>query len=301
MFHIIVNPMAGKGYSNALVPPIENAMRERGMAFTVLYTRAPNEAKILAESACRENSEGIIAVGGDGTVQEAVCGMHSFFGGNIAVPFGIVPCGSGNDFWLAFAKNKKRGDGIDRIDGYINNVFEKKTRAVDLISANGEAFINIANIGLDAHIVKNAAALKKPFKGKAYTVSALLTILRFKTYAAKINIDGRLRGGRYTLIAVCNGQYYGGGMRISPGADIHDGQLTVCLIRGMSKLRTFMLFPTLLAEKHTKLNVIEYINCKNFSVDLSNPDLLCMDGNLFEGCSKVDFSVLPEAINIFID
>jgi len=294
VYHCIVNPAAGRGRGRELIPVIESFMKHHGKVIEIKETVNAMDAAKWAKAACEAGSQSIIGVGGDGTLQEIVTGMLDGRD-KCDTPLGIVSCGSGDDWRRSF------GQKAD-VEACLSAVLNGKIKTVDAIRANDMACLNISNIGLDAGIVRNAQPLKRIFGKSAYVVSAIISIFKHKNICLAIDTgDGKTIEGDFTLVAICNGQYYGGGMRITPPAKMDDGLITVCLVDAMSRLKALTLFPIMLAEKHTKLKAIRYIECKQITVAPQGPQTLCIDGNLY-GCEgPLDFNILPKAIRIFTD
>lgn len=287
MYHCIVNPAAGRGGAERNVPAVEALMHEMGADVAVNITDNRHGAFSFAAAAREAASEGIIVIGGDGTLQEAVSGLLSEHD-KCDIPVGLIACGSGNDW--------QRTMGVKNC---LDAVKHKKIRSIDAIKVNRQACINISNIGLDAIIVRNANPLKKIFGTKSYIISAVVSIFRHQNIRLKFKIDGKEHDGRFTLVAVCNGQYYGGGMRMTPSAEPDDGQITLCLVSEMSRLRALTLFPLVLLEKHTNIKEIRYINCENVIIKTDGSQTLCIDGNLYEVSEDINYKILPGALKIF--
>lgn len=261
------------------------------------------DARVLARKSCAGGSEGIIGIGGDGTLQEIVTGMLEANGGDgiIGTPLGIMPCGSGNDFalTLGYGKNRKKNDR-EAVETFFGHILRQRTWVVDLIRADGMACLNIANLGLDARIVKNAAGLKKTYGGNAYLAAAYKSIVQHKNVPMKIDINGETLEGAYTLIAICNGQYYGGGMRIAPHARVDDGRITVCLVDAMSRPKAMAIFPSVLIEQHVRFKELRFIECTRLSLHLTDTEFLCVDGNLYDRTGTLTFEIMPGALKLFM-
>ena len=237
------------------------------------------------------NSQGIICVGGDGTLQEVVSKM--LYGQDKCdTPLCVIPCGSGNDWQRSVNIGKTT-------EACLQALISGKTRTIDAIRANDSANINIANIGLDVEIVKRAQPLKKIFGTKSYTISAFISIALHKNKAMAIHIDGQeYANDKFTLVAICNGQYYGGGMRISPSAVIDDGKITLCVISALSRLQCLTLFPLVLLGRHTMLKAIKYIDCQKVTITPKTQQILSLDGNIHQAIGAQNFKILPAAIKI---
>ncbi|MCL2851584.1 MAG: hypothetical protein FWE20_00920 [Defluviitaleaceae bacterium] len=310
MYHIIVNPVAGHGHGLVRLPFLARLFESGGVPYEVLQTTAPMDGYEKARNICAAGSDGIIGIGGDGTIQEIVAGMEAAFAGQacvIPVPLGIFPCGSGNDFVLTVEGGKsatvrkydKRKDG-QAAQAVFEAVINGRTRSVDIMKADGMAFLNIGNIGIDARIVRNALGFKKRFGRYAYLAAAYKSIARHENIPLTINMGDEVLEGSYTLAAVCNGQYYGGGMHIAPCARLDDGLITVCLAEAMSRLEAMAIFPLLLLKLHTYLRKVRFVQCETLTVTMPRAETLCLDGNLYEKSGSITFEVLPKALRIFV-
>ena len=333
MYHIIVNPIAGRGRTLDKLPLLTRLFNARKLKHEILVTESVMDAYEKAKTVCAAGSDGIIGIGGDGTIQEIVAGMAAAFDGMIPIPLGIFPGGSGNDFVMtlaggkaqALARYKKKNEQASA-EGFFTALTANRTVCVDLIKANGMAFLNIGNVGLDARVVRNAIALKQRFGRYAYVAAVYKSIARHTNMPLTIEIDGKVREGEYTLVAVCNGQYYGGGLHICPKARLDDGKITLCLVEAMSRAKTMVIFPSLILGRHHRLGAVSFLECEEVNITLkSGTESLSLDGNLHEiigqggggfpdeekrflslwplpGADKGEmrFKIMPRAINIFV-
>jgi len=290
MYHIIVNPIAGRGRTLNKVPLLTRLFDANKVPHQVLVTESPMDAYNKAKAICQAGSDGIIGIGGDGTIQEIVAGMAHAAKGIVPVPLGIFPGGSGNDFVMtlaggkaqALAKYKKKNEEASARDFY-TAISTNRTVAVDMLTANDTAYLNIGNIGLDARVVRNAIAYKQRFGRYAYVAAVYKSIAQHTNMPLKIEIDGKAREGKYTLVAVCNGQYYGGGLHITPQARLDDGKITLCLVEAMSRPKTMVIFPSLMIGQHHRLRAVSFHQCEEVKITLqSGVECLSLDGNLHE-------------------
>ena len=310
MFHIIVNPVAGRGCSLARLQALTALFDSSGIPYEVLHTAAPLDGYEHAKKACAAGSSGIIAIGGDGTLQEIVAGMAAAHEGQatISIPLGILPCGSGNDFVISLNKgckpsylgNYSDAENQRAAEAVFNAIMHNNIRCIDVLKANGTAYLNIGNIGLDARIVRNADRLKQTFGQYAYYAAVYHSIVQHKNIPLSIEIDKLPLAGHYTLVAVCNGNYYGGGMNISPSARLDDGKITVCLIEALSRFQCMLLFPSLLFAQHTRIKQVRFAECDSLKITLPSSETLCLDGNLYEKSGTLNFEIMPRALKIFV-
>jgi len=331
MYHIIVNPIAGRGRTLDKLPLLTRLFDTHKMPHEVLVTQCAMDAYEKAKAICKAGSDGIIGIGGDGTIQEIVAGMADAFDGPIPVPLGIFPGGSGNDFVMTLAggkkqaleRYKKKNEEASAAD-FSAAIIESRTTAIDLIKVCGMAYLNIGNLGLDARVVRNAIAYKQRFGRYAYVAAVYKSIAQHNNMPLLIEIDGNVIEGDYTLVAVCNGQYYGGGLHICPDARVDDGKITLCLAKAMSRPKTMTIFPYLMLGRHHRLKAVSFHEGEDVKIKLkSGVECISLDGNLHEikngegytdeekrylsphhlpGTEKgeLHFQIMPRAVNIFL-
>ena len=334
MYYIIVNPIAGKGRTLTKLPLLTRLFDAHSLPYEVVVTQSMMDAYTKAKAICEtDGTTGIIGIGGDGTIQEIAAGMYAASPGKVPVPLGIFPGGSGNDFVMTLAGGKgkalakyKNKNAQASAEDFFTAIRTGRTTCVDLITANGMAFMNIGNVGLDARVVRNAVALKQRFGRYAYLAAVYQSIARHTNMPLTVEIDGKTLEGEYTLVAACNGQYYGGGLHICPSASLTDGKITLCLVKAMSRPKTMTIFPSLMIGRHHRLKAISFIECEEARITLKRgAESLSLDGNLYEvtgqgGSSFTDqerrflsphrlhgadkgemhFKVVPRGISIFL-
>jgi len=333
MYHIIVNPIAGKGRNLIKLPLLTRLFDAHKLQYEVMITESIMDAYAKANAVCLTGSSGIIGIGGDGTIQEIVAGMAAAFPAKVAVPLGIFPGGSGNDFVMTLAGGKaqalaryKEKNLQASVADFFAAIQTNRTTCVDIVTANGMAFLNIGNVGLDARVVRNAVALKPRYGRYAYLAAVYKSIAKHVNMPLKVEIDGKQREGEFTLVAACNGQYYGGGLHISPESSLTDGKINLCLVEAMSRPKTMTIFPSLVVGQHHRLGAVSFTKCEEVCLTLSRGvESLSLDGNLYEvkgqdgrsfppeerrflsphklpGADKGEmrFKIMPQAIDIFL-
>ena len=302
MYYIIVNPKAGHGQSVIQAKSLESRLTANNIKCSTSFTTGINCAYHRAKEICgdaRFFASAIIGIGGDGTVQEIAAGMADAFthSEKIPIPLCICPAGSGNDFVMSVSrKRQKKSD-----EAFFDSLVSNNSRAVDIITANGRAYLNIGNAGLDAWIVKNAADLKEKYGARAYLAAVFKSINSYKPINLSLELDSKKIFGAFTLVAVCNGQYYGGGLHISPSAKIDDGKITLCAVRSMSKLKTMAIFPSLMIKKHMYLGAVNFYECTGAKITfLDNEATLCLDGNLSPAQGTIEFKIYKQVLDIIV-
>ncbi len=224
---VIINPIAGTRAGTNTIDTIEdeaNRLRytdDRGDArayhIDLRFTQHPEHAVALAREAVEKGYYGVIACGGDGTVNEAargVCGSQT--------ALGIIPLGSGNGL--------ARHLGVPlTIPGAFKVIAEDRILASDYATANGRPFFCTFGVGFDAEVTDKFAKL--PGRGlKTYLKAVFEEYLNYSANTYTIIADGRRLTENAMLVAVCNASQYGNNAYIAPDASIKDGLLDVTIM-----------------------------------------------------------------------
>lgn len=229
----IVNPNAGKKRDiEKFCEQVHEVFRDRQVE--IIFTERAGHAEELARGAAQSGEEvRIYACGGDGTLNEVVCGAAGY--DNAAVT--NVPHGTGNDFLKIFGENYRAGfsDLAALADG--------PQAAFDLMDCNGKLGLGVVCAGVDARIAADVHKYKRlPLVGGigAYILSMVENFL-FKDIArpANIQVEGQTLTGGTTVICICNGRYYGGGFMPVGEAMPDDGILDMLIVPKVSRL-TFL-------------------------------------------------------------
>ncbi|WFA08301.1 diacylglycerol kinase family protein [Tissierella sp. Yu-01] len=237
----IVNPVAGGGKTLGVLPLIEKRMKENSINYKIIMTQGPRDATKIAEENV-EKFTTIVAVGGDGTVNEVAKGLINKRMGTLA----ILPCGTGNDFGRVVGIPNEPEKAIDVL--LHNNV-----KTIDIGKINGYSFLNIASFGFDTEVVIQTNKIKKRIKNQfSYLLGVLATLVYYKRRQRGIIIDGVEYNRNLVLLAVGNGRFYGGGLEILPMAKMDDENLHICLIKDLSNLKILALFPSIFKAQHIK-------------------------------------------------
>lgn len=265
----IVNPVAGKGKTIEFIPKIKESFDKDNINYEVKVTKEKGEGEKIAREEIEKGYTHIISVGGDGTAYEVVNGI-----GNRNIVLGVLPAGTGNDF-ARMIKMPKDSYAILQI------LKTAKTKRVDIGKVNNRYFLNCSSVGIDAEIVKETEAIKKYVSGpSAYLLGVFKTLTKYKNKEVEILIDNKKIKRNIELVAVSNGKYYGGGMKINPMADFHDGLLDICLVNKMNKFKFASLFLTVFKGKHTKFREVEIFRGKEVKILGDESLLLNADGDI---------------------
>jgi len=265
----IINPVAGDGSSKKMIKIIHDKMATRKIPYSISISGYKGEIEELAREAASQDYTDVVAVGGDGTVMEAFNGIYDK---NIAL--GIIPSGTGNDFAKMFNLSHDFEEDLNRI--LIGNI-----EWIDVGKVNDTHFLNIAGLGIDSSILEKTEKLKKKIKGPmAYLISTFLVLAKYKCEEITINIDGcEIKKNAY-LVAIGNGNFYGGGMKITPEASLSDGLLDIVIIHKIPKIKFARLFKKVYSGDHIFEDVVENYKGKKISITASPDVKINVDGNL---------------------
>ena len=276
------------------VPIIRQLMDGCGEPYEILETTAPAHAAELASGAAANGSRIVAAVGGDGTIQEVAGGLV-----NTAAALAVIPAGSGNDFIHSLNPALKPAKNIAaRVEQFVKLMLTTTPTAIDAVRMNRFCFLNIGSVGIDAEIVVRATDLKKKYGKSSYLLSTLQNTLTYKPKQVRIECNGQVIDRPLSLAAISNGSFYGGGFQISPGADMADGQITLCIIDKLSRPMFGLLFPLVLFGAHTKLKQVQYINCKKVTLRYDGVMPVNLDGNIYNLKAPLDFEIIEGGLKI---
>ena len=235
----LVNPEAGSGKTLKKFSKMKKIIEESPHDFIWKIADSPEALREEILNARSSGTEGILLMGGDGTVHNALPAFRQ-----IDLPFGILPCGRGNDF----ARNV--GIPLD-LKSNCAIAAEPIIHNLDLPLINDRPFGSVACIGFDAEVGKLAKNKKGYFGGTlGYIICVLRALKEFQPFEAEIKVNDFHWSGWTMMVAISNGPCYGGGMKIAPNACMDDGQFDVCIIQEVSKWELLQQFPKVFRGSH---------------------------------------------------
>lgn len=258
---LVVNPTAGRGRAGRLVPTVSAALREAlpGTELTIVESRGVEHA----ESACRQavaDAATVLVMGGDGM---AHLGVNACAG--TGVPLGVLPAGTGNDLC--------RGLGLPlQIRDAVKALARGLTHSVDLAHVTkpdgAERWVGcVVSSGFDSRVALRTAAMTVSIGPLAYAWSALAELRTFRPLAYRLTVDGEQRDLPAMAVFVCNAEFFGGGMRAAPGANVHDGLLDVTVIHPVSRGVLLRLLPSLYSGGFVRHPAVERLQASEVVVD----------------------------------
>ncbi len=286
----IVNPISGNGYGEKIIPELKERISQFGIPGEIVTTDKPGKAEELSRKYAESGYTHIIAVGGDGTMNEVGKAILEREG----ITTGIIPAGTGNDFVqiLGFP---------DRFEEeHWETFFGQNIIMMDYGTCNGIPFFNGMGLGFDAEVAaKNYVApgeTKMGGKGK-YLRAILGTLFFFREYKVKFVHDGLESESDCFINTISNGRRYAGGFYLTPHAIANDGLLDVCMIKKLGLLKRLDILMKVPKGSHTGDSKVHYYTTSRLWIDFGKEVPFHVDGEVFHA-STFDVQIFREKIPI---
>ena len=280
---LVVNPESAGGATGRRWPEIHaEVLRALGGSAEHAFTERPMHAAALTAEALRQGFRRIVAVGGDGTLNEVVNG---FFQTGSGVPpdacLALVPRGTGGDFRRTFGLNGSLRETCARLRGEVRPLDVGRVRFTGPDGNPGERyFVNVASFGVSGQVDRAVNSGSKLLGGKVgFFVASVRTLIGWRDQAVRIRVDGGPEEALLiTTLAIANGQYFGGGMRVAPEADPSDGQFDVTVWSGYH-LKDFALKSASVYDgSHVRWAGTRTFRCRRLEATSEEEVLLDVDG-----------------------
>lgn len=283
---LIANPASGRGRGCALAEEMIAALARRGLNFQVYHTHGRGHAESLAAQALAEGAQTLLALGGDGTVQEVVQALAGHPTG-----LAVMPAGRCNDFTRALGP-------LPSPERLAQALATPAWRQVDLVRAGQRLYCTVGALGFDALVSRYVYQARLPFQGQpAYLWGVVWVLLGFRPQQVRLTWDDGSYQGPLFLAAVGNTATYGNQIPIVPPARLDDGILDVCLVRPAGFWRVLRLLPTLLAGRHGGLPEVSFFRTRRLAVEADGLVELWADGEPV-GLAPLTIEVLPAALKV---
>lgn len=291
----IFNPRSGYNISNPSVVACARSFIAEQNAAGVLdarlvSTECPHHATELARAAIADGCTLIVAIGGDGTINEVATAL---VGAPAPVALGLIPCGSGNGLGrhLGIPKPDERA---------FRTLIDGTPRVIDSARANEHPFFNMMGLGFDAEISARFRSLKK--RGFPRYLKIIMTeFFRYKPVRCAISREGvsseRLDTEAF-ILAIGNSDQYGNDGFITPLARIDDGQLDLTLIRRVRLWNAPPLALRLLTRRLYGSGAVAHMRAPGFVIERDAAGLIHTDGEPRETAARVEVRILPQSLRV---
>jgi diacylglycerol kinase (ATP) len=239
---VLVSPVAGRGRARRLTDEVLAELRAGGLEPRLLQAVTGAQAESAAATAVAAGIAALVVVGGDGAVHAALQAVAG-----TTTPLGVIPAGTGNDLVRAL---DLPGEPLAAARAVAHNVLAGAVRAIDAGRTGGRWWATVLCCGFDSAVSDRANRLRWPRGRRRYDVAVLAELARLRPREVTLVLDGVSRTVPVTLVAVGNTPWYGGGMKVCPGADPSDGLFDVTVVGPVTRRELIATRPLLTAGTH---------------------------------------------------
>ena len=292
----LVNPASGNGATGKRWPELAHRASLLGLNGETLLSDRPGHLIELAGRAVDGGARLVVAVGGDGTLNEVVNGIAGR-----DVELATIPLGTGMDFVRTYGIPTKFDDAVRcALDGATRTIDAGR---VGYRTWSGEAaerwFANVGSVGMSGAVAQRANGMSKVLGGKLTFFYALTRVfLEWENTEVTVLLDdGEERRGLMHDVVVANGAWHGGGMKLAPAAVPDDGLFEVVLIGNIGKLDFLTTAPKIYKGRHVEHAKVEVVRSKRVEVDAAERLPIEVEGEQV-GTTPAVFEVVPGALRV---
>ncbi len=284
----IINPKSG-GKSKSKVPNIIESYLDKSLFdYEISFTNSEKETLSLAEACVAKNIDIIVAVGGDGTINNIAKYVK-----NSNSVLGIIPFGSGN----GFARELKLFGSIKNSIQIIN---KQNIKQVDTGMVNEHFFCNLAGVGFDAHV----GGLFAESTTRGFQTYIKITLNEYKKYKPKLykirTSNSQQQSVDAFMICVCNGPQFGNNAFIAPEAKLDDGIFDITIVKPFSFWKTPAIAVTLFSKSSKNHSFLERLKSNEFTIIRDNEDMVNIDGEPIKLGKELNFKMNPKSLKVLI-
>ena len=292
---VIVNPASGRPDGGFGWRRLEHILQAAGVSFDAVHTQHPGHGETLARQALHEGRRHILAVGGDGSVNEIVHGiMTAGLADTREVTLAVAPTGTGNDWARSLGIGRNPNEIVRAL--VTGRTMLHDVGAIDF-PASGERrwFINVAGAGYDAWVTER---VPRPVPSAfTYLRIALAGLVRYRSPLFRITADGEQVEGRLLLAFVANARYCGNRMNVAPTASLDDGLLDVLAVRELSLLAVLPKLGKLYGGRILGDPAVRHLRAATVRIETDPPVAVQADGQIV-GPTPAVFSLQPRALTV---
>lgn len=297
----LVNPGSDNGRTGRAWPELAHRAAAAGLAGEALISTRPGELPGLVERAAADGARLVVAVGGDGTVNEVASGLLALRERGAEAPeLAVLPRGTGTDFVRTF----RIPTALDRA---IAAIRDGRTRTIDAGRVEYRSwagaddvgwFVNVASAGMSGAVARRANSTTKALGGKASFLAATLAVFaRWQPSEVEVAVDGESRRGLCYDVLVANCRFLGGGMQMTPEADPDDGLFDVLVLGKITRTDLALTLPRVYRGTHLPHPKAELLRGAVVHVDAATPLPIQLDGEQ-PGTTPARFEIVPGALRL---
>ena len=316
---MIINNAAAK--ARRAWPIVLQHLETAGVHFDFYETTRPSDATIRTRKALKDGVSTVAVIGGDGTLSEAAEGFFEFkrleevpTQINAEARLAILPAGTGDDFARSqMGRREPLQKWIDILVSHCQTPAEAKLRSVDVLYGLCNEYqtpficLNASTMGIGGETAGRVAAqgnFLRRFSGEArFAAAALAALAGWRERRVRVSVDdSEVIEGNMNLVGVANALYAGGGMMLSPQAQIDDGQLDVVTASGLSRANIVRELARIHKGEHVRNPKVRIVQGEGVSIETFSQEdamLIEVDGNV-RGLTPVEFRVMPRTLKFVV-
>ncbi|MEN9955833.1 MAG: hypothetical protein RLY34_640 [Actinomycetota bacterium] len=290
---VIINPAAGNGAGRIEGQQAITELQRESEVLNLTGNSMAESERIARAAIADQLLDGLVVVGGDGMAHLGVnlCAESG-------IPLGIIAAGTGND--AARSLGLPIGDAIAGARVVLNNL--RQPRIVDLVKAKSSTgdFYYFGSLSVDfvALVNQRANSWKWPKGPNRYKLAMIAELASFKPIVYRAEIDGVEKNFEAMLCSVANSPFFGGGMKVAPGAKIDDGFLDIFIVNKISRWELIKVFPRVYTGDHVSHSAVEFIRAKKISLTPQIKIPAFSDGEPV-GQAPVTAQIAPGALRVY--
>lgn len=283
----ILNPIAGTRNKETISDQISSILSPHDLDYKIIYTEFKGHAKEIVKHNLQNNYDTIVAIGGDGTINEVAELLI-----DTDISLGIIPIGSGN----GYARSLNIPMNIEKS---IKTIIANKKKLIDTVSINDLFFFNVAGTGFDSHIAELFASNKK--RGFiSYIKLVISEFLSFKTQQSTLIVDGKESVINYFMISFANSSQFGNNAYVSPNSIMDDGFIEIVIFKKIGFITAINLAIRLYLKNIHKSKHVSYIKTKSAIIDGNENMQFHIDGEPILLKAPININVLPCSLTVII-
>ncbi|WP_338768063.1 diacylglycerol kinase family protein [Bernardetia sp. ABR2-2B] len=283
----IINPVSGTQKKEDIVTLIHETLKLSGIHYDIAYTNFAGHAIELAKQASESNYDVVVAVGGDGTINEIAQTLIK-----TKTALAIIPQGSGN----GLARHLGIPLGTEEA---IKRLLEPKKIVIDAATANGNYFFCTSGVGFDAHV--SASFASRAFRGLGgYAYFTLRELFSYKPLNYTLEFDNQQVKKEAFLVTFANASQYGNNAYIAPQADIQDGKLDICILKPFPALQAIKIIWQVFKRTLPQNEYIETYKVSKVKITFDTAIPAHIDGESRGLGTSIEYKVISKALTVWV-